>query len=140
MLAHDGPQGQGRGNSGVYLQGRYEVQVLDSHNNPTYSNGQAASIYKQHIPLVNASRKPGKWQTYDIFFRAPRFADDGIVLKPAYITVVHNGVLVQDHVEIKGATTFIGSPVYQRHFSREPLMLQNHRNRVSYRNIWIREL
>ncbi len=133
-------EGQGRGNSGVYLQGRYEVQVLDSYNNPTYSNGQAASIYKQHIPLVNASRKPGEWQTYDIFFRTPRFADDGTVLKPAYMTVLHNGVLVQDHVEIKGATAFIGSPVYQKHNPREPLTLQNHRNAVSYRSIWIREL
>lgn len=132
--------GQGRGNSGVFLQGRYEVQVLDSYNNRTYSNGQAASIYKQHIPLVNASRKPGEWQTYDIFFRAPRFAENGNVLTPAYLTVVHNGVLVQDHAEIKGSTVFIGSPSYQRHNPKEPLVLQDHANPVSYRNVWIREL
>lgn len=133
-------KGQGRGNSGVFLQGRYEVQVLDSYDNSTYSNGQAGSIYKQYIPLVNASRKPGKWQTYDIIFRSPQFAEDGKLLKPAYVTVLHNGVLVQDHVELKGATVFIGSPVYQKHNSKEPLMLQVHGNPVRYRNIWIREL
>lgn len=133
-------EGQGRGNSGVFLQGRYEVQVLDSYNNPTYSNGQAASIYKQHIPLVNASRKPGAWQSYDIFFRAPRFAENGTVVAPGYVTVVHNGVLVQDHVELKGGTVYIGSPSYQKHNLKEPLVLQEHGNPVSYRNIWIREL
>ena len=133
-------KGQGRGNSGVFLQARYEVQVLDSYNNPTYSNGQAASIYKQHIPLVNASRQPGEWQTYDIIFRAPRFAEDGSVSRPAFLTVLHNGVLVQDHAEIKGATVYIGPPSYQRHSAKEPLMLQDHGNPVSYRNIWIREL
>ena len=133
-------EGQERGNSGVYLQGRYEVQVLDSYNNPTYSNGQAASIYKQHIPMVNASRKPGEWQSYDIFFHAPRFAENGTVLTPAYVTVVHNGVLVQDHVELKGNTVNIGLPSYQKHKLKEPLVLQDHGNPVSYRNIWIREL
>lgn len=133
-------EGQRRGNSGVFLQGRYEVQVLDSFDNPTYSNGQAASIYKQHIPLVNASRKPGEWQTYDIFFLAPRFTETGTVLRPACVTVIHNGVLVQDHVEIKGRTTHIGSPRYQKHNSKEPLVLQNHGSPISYRNIWIREL
>ena len=132
--------GQDRGNSGVYLQSRYELQVLDSYNNPTYSNGQAASIYKQHIPLVNASRKPGEWQTYDVVFRGPRFKDDGSLARAAYITVLHNGVLVQDHAEIKGSTVFIGSPAYQRHNPKEPLMLQDHGSAVSYRNIWIREL
>ena len=133
-------EGQERGNSGVYLQGRYEVQVLDSYNNRTYSNGQAASIYKQHIPLVNASRKPGEWQSYDIFFRAPRFAGNGTVVTPAYVTVVHNGVLVQDHVELKGGTVNVGSPSYQKHNLKEPLVLQDHGNPVSYRNIWMREL
>jgi 3-keto-disaccharide hydrolase len=133
-------EGQDRGNSGVYLQGRYEVQVLDSYNNATYVNGQAASIYKQYIPLVNASRKPGEWQTYDIYFRAPRFSEDGILDKPAYITVLHNGVLVQDHVEIQGGTVYRGPPSYAKHNAKEPLMLQDHNNPVSYRNIWIREL
>ncbi len=132
--------GQGRGNSGIFLQGRYEVQVLDSYNNPTYSNGQAASIYKQFIPLVNASRKPGKWQSYDIFFRAPRFASDGAVLTPAFMTVLHNGILVQNHVELKGSTVFIGAPSYMKHDLKQPLVLQNHGDRVSYRNMWIREL
>jgi hypothetical protein len=133
-------EGQERGNSGVYLQGRYEVQVLDSFNNRTYSNGQAASIYKQYIPLVNASRGPGEWQAYDIIFRAPRFAENGSVATPAYVTVLHNGVLVQDHVELKGATVYIGRPTYTKHNPKEPLLLQDHGNPVSYRNIWIREL
>jgi hypothetical protein len=133
-------EGQGRGNSGVFLQGRYEVQVLDSYNNSTYVNGQAGSIYKQHIPLVNASRKPGEWQTYDIYFRAPRFSADGTLDKPAYVTVVHNGVLVQDHVELTGSTVYRGAPSYATHNSKEPLVLQDHDDPVSYRNIWIREL
>jgi hypothetical protein len=124
----------------VFLQGRYEVQVLDSYNNRTYSNGQAASIYKQHIPMVNASRKPGEWQTYDIFFRAPTRDANGTLVTPAWFTVVHNGVLVQDHVEVKGTTFNSGPPFYQKHNPKEPLMLQDHGNPVSYRNIWIREL
>jgi hypothetical protein len=133
-------EGQGRGNSGVFLQERYEVQVLDSFNNRTYSNGQAASFYKQHIPQVNASRPPGEWQTYDIIYTAPRFGDDGKVLRPAYATVLHNGVLVQHHVEIKGTTAYIGAPRYEKHGAREPLELQDHGDPVSYRNIWIREI
>jgi hypothetical protein len=133
-------EGQERGNSGVFLQSRYEVQVLDSYNNRTYSNGQAASIYKQYIPLVNASRKPGEWQSYDIIFRAPRFSSNGAVSTPGYFTVLHNGVLVQDHVELKGRTVNTGAPSYERHNPKEPLMLQDHGNPVSYRNIWIREL
>ena len=132
-------EGQERGNSGVFLQERYEVQVLDSWNNRTYSNGQAASIYKQYIPLVNASRRPGEWQTYDIFFRAPRFTPDSTLVSPGYVTVVHNGVLVQDHVELKGVTVYRGAPFFEAH-GPEPLMLQDHGTPVSYRNIWIREL
>ena len=133
-------EGQGRGNSGIIIQQRYEVQVLDSYENRTYSNGQAASIYKQHIPEVNASRPPGVWQTYDIFFAAPRFADDGSLATPAYVTVLHNGVLVQNHVEIAGPVRFIGKPSYEPHPLKQPLQLQDHANPVSFRNIWIREL
>ncbi len=133
-------EGQGRGNSGIFFMELYEVQVLDSYNNRTYSNGQAASIYKQHIPLVNASRPPGEWQTYDIIFKAPSFDTGGKLVKPAYVTVIHNGVLVQDHVELRGPMEYIGQPVYQAHDKKLPLQLQDHGNPVSYRNIWIREL
>lgn len=133
-------EGQGRGNSGVFLQGRYEVQVLDSYDNRTYSNGQAASLYKQAIPLANASRGPGAWQSYDIVFRAPRFSDDGAVASPATVTVFHNGVLVQDHVTLRGPTVYIGEPAYAPHGEREPIVLQDHDNPVSFRNIWLREL
>lgn len=133
-------ESQGRGNSGVFLMGLYEVQVLDSWQNPTYVNGQAASVYKQHVPLVNASRAPGEWQTYDIIFTAPRFTDEGALERPAAMTVLHNGVLVQNHVTLEGPTVFRGAPRYEAHADRLPLMLQDHRNEVSYRNIWIREL
>jgi hypothetical protein len=132
-------EGQGRGNSGVYIQTQYEVQVLDSYINETYYNGQAGSLYKQAPPLVNASRKPGKWQVYDIVFHAPRFAADGTVEKPASTTVIHNGVLVQDHYELKGPTTYAGYPKYEKHGDM-PLLLQDHGNPVSYRNVWIRKL
>ncbi len=132
-------EGQGRGNSGVFLQGRYEVQVLDSYENRTYSNGQAASIYKQHIPLVNACRMPGEWQTYDIIYTAPRFNSDGIKVSSAYVTVIQNGVLVQNHVEIKGTSEYIGLPKNEAH-DKAPISLQDHGDKVSYRNIWIREL
>ncbi len=133
-------ESQGRGNSGVFLMGLYEVQVLDSWQNPTYVNGQAASVYKQHVPLVNASRGPGEWQTYDIIFTAPRFDADGELESHATVTVLHNGVLVQNHVKLEGPTVFRGAPRYEAHADRLPLMLQDHRNHVSYRNIWIREL
>ena len=131
---------QGRGNSGVFLQDRYEIQILDSFDNPTYSNGQAASVYKQHVPLVNASRPPGEWQTYDVIFRAPRFSADGALERPAFITLFHNGVLVQNHVEIQGTSTYIGAPEYSPHEPRQPLRLQDHGNPVSFRKIWVREL
>ena len=132
-------EGQGRGNSGVFLQSRYEVQVLDSYNNRTYSNGQVASMYKQHLPLVNAARPPGEWQTYDIIYTAPRFNDDGMLTAPARVTVIHNGVLVQNNVEIKGGTEYIGLPKYKAH-GKAPLQLQDHGDLVSFRNIWIRPL
>ena len=132
-------ESQGRGNSGIFLQGLYEVQVLDSYNNRTYSNGQAASIYKQHIPLVNACRGPGEWQTYDIIYQAPEFTD-GKLVQPAYVTVIQNGVLVQNHVELKGPTVYIGAPKYESHEDKLPITLQDHGNPVSYRNIWVREL
>lgn len=132
--------GQGRGNSGILLMGRYELQVLDSYKNPTYSNGQAGSIYKQLIPLVNPSRKPGEWQTYDVVFMAPVFNKDGNVKIPATVTIFHNGVLVQNHATLFGTTEYIGIGSYQKHGDKEPLLLQDHNNPVSYRNIWIREL
>lgn len=132
--------GQGRGNSGVFLMGLYEVQVLDSYENETYYNGQAGSIYKQHIPLVNACRPPGHWQSYDIIFKAPGFNQDGSLRSSAYATVIHNGVLIQNHVELEGPMQFIGKTSYKRHPDRLPLLLQDHGNPVSYRNIWVREL
>ncbi len=133
-------EGQGRGNSGVYFQGRYEVQILDSFTNKTYYHGQAGSVYKQHAPLVNASRKPGEWQTYDIVFRAPRFDSAGKLNRPGTFTVLHNGVLVQDHVEILGTTSHEGRPKYSVHPSALPLSLQDHGNPIRFRNIWLRPL
>jgi hypothetical protein len=130
---------QQRGNSGIFLQGRYEVQVLDNFGNKTYVNGQASSIYKQHIPLVNACRKPGEWQTYDIIYTAPRFNEEGRVLIPAYVTVIHNGIITQNHVAITGPTTYNGFPVYSKH-DKGPIVLQDHGDLVSFRNIWIRDL
>ncbi|MBS1751604.1 MAG: DUF1080 domain-containing protein [Bacteroidetes bacterium] len=130
--------GQNRGNSGILLQGLYEVQVLDSYQNDTYANGSAGSIYRQHAPLVNASLPPGSWQTYDIFFTAPVFNQNGDLEKPAYISVLQNGILVQNHVEIKG-TTFVSPPVYTKH-DVLPLKIQGHESPVSFRNIWIRPL
>lgn len=135
--------GQGRGNSGVYLMGKYEIQVLDSYNNPTYSNGQAGAVYKQHVPLVNASRKPGEWQSYDIIFTAPLFKENGDLESPARVTVIHNGVLIQNNVTILGTTDWVMKPKYKKHAAKLPLMLQDHGddgNPISYRNIWIRNL
>jgi len=132
--------GQGRGNSGVYIQGRYEIQVLDSHDNPTYPDGSAGSLYKQSPPLVNVSRKPGEWQSFDIVFKAPRFNDDKTLKTPGYVTVLHNGVLVQNHTEIAGQTAWDRAPKYTAHPLKQPLHLQNHGNPVKFRNIWIREL
>ena len=133
-------EGQGRGNSGVYLMGLYEVQILDSYENKTYFDGQAASIYKQRPPLVNACRKPGEWQTYDIIFTAPKFAADGKLETPAYITVLHNGVLVQNHFELEGGTFYDRPPAYTKHAEKLPFNLQNHGNPTKFRNIWVREL
>ena len=132
--------GQGRGNSGVFLMGLYELQVLDSYENETYYNGQAGSIYKQHIPLVNASLAPGFWQTYDVIFTAPKFQTSGELIQPAYFTVFHNGVLILNHVALRGPTEFIGIPAYKAHEEKLPLSLQQHTNPVAFRNIWIREL
>ena len=133
-------EGQERGNSGVYIQGRYEVQVLDCYENITYPNGQTGSIYKQHIPLANACRPPGEWQTYNIIFMAPRFKEDSSLFTPATVTVLHNGVLILNHAVIKGTSQYIGLPAYKAHPLKQPLMLQDHGNPVSFRNIWVREL
>jgi len=131
--------GQDKGNSGVFFQGKYEVQILNSYQNRTYSNGQAAAVYKQHIPLVNAMRSPGEWNTYDIIFHAPEFDKMGRKTKSGTFTVLHNGVLVQDHVEILGTTEYIGPPKNIAH-GDGPIILQDHSNKVSFRNIWLRKL
>ena len=140
--------GQARGNSGVFLAsipfgaGGYELQVLDNYNNSTYVNGQAGSIYKQSPPLVNACRKPGEWQSYDVIWTAPRFNEDGTLKSPARVTVFHNGVLVQNNTELKGDTPYIGQPSYHKH-GPAPIKLQAHGDKsepLSYRNIWLREL
>ena len=131
--------GQGRGNSGIFMQGIYELQVLDSYDTATYSNGQAGSIYKQTMPLVNATKAPGEWQAYDVIYTAPRFNKDGQMLIPPYITVLHNGVLIQHHTMIQGTTPYVGQPMMTPH-GRGPIKLQDHGDLVSYRNIWIREL
>jgi len=132
-------EGQGRGNSGVYFHGRYEIQILDSYQNKTYPDGQAGAFYGNAAPLVNASRQPGEWQTYDIIFRAPKLAEDGRSVLPGALTVFHNGVLVQDHVPIKGATTAAAFSTVAGS-GKGPLMLQDHGNPVRFRNIWLRPL
>ncbi|MCG6186407.1 3-keto-disaccharide hydrolase [Maribellus maritimus] len=132
---------QGRGNSGIFLQELYEVQVLDNYDNRTYRNGQAGSLYKQHPPLVNVCKKPGQWQTYDIIYTAPRFNEDGTYFTPPTVTVLQNGVLVQNNVKLRGPTEYIGIPEYfiEKH-GPKGIVLQDHGNPVSFRNIWIREL
>lgn len=135
-------EGQARGNSGVYLQGRYEVQVLDVYENKTYVNGMAGSIYKQSAPLVNPCRKPGEWNVYDIIYTAPTFKEDGTYRTHPYVTVIFNGVLVQNHTMILGNTEYIGFPHYEAH-GAGPIVLQSHGDPsapISYRNIWIRNL
>ncbi|NQV28011.1 MAG: DUF1080 domain-containing protein [Rhodopirellula sp.] len=131
--------GQGRGNSGIYLMGQYEVQVLDSYENTTYYDGQCAAIYKQTPPIVNACRKPGEWQTYDIIFTAPRFNADGSLKSSGYVTVLQNGIVVQNHFELMGGTSYVAPPKYQKHGEKESISLQFHGNKTRFRNIWIRE-
>lgn len=141
-------EGQARGNSGLFLASTgggddgYEIQILDSFNNRTYVNGQAGSIYKQHIPLANAMREPGEWQTYDIVWTAPTWDATGTLTAPARVTAIHNGVLIQNHVELKGETVYIGQPTYTS-YDRAPIKLQSHGDpspAISFRNIWVREL
>jgi hypothetical protein len=141
-------KGQGRGNSGLFLAGTgpgdlgYEIQILDNYNSKTYVNGQVGSIYKQTIPLANACRQPGEWQTYDIIWTAPRFNEDGSLKSPARITAFHNGVLVQNNTEVKGTTVYIGEPSYKAH-GASPIKLQDHGDPsepISFRNIWVRNL
>jgi hypothetical protein len=132
-------EGQGRGNSGIFMQDLYELQVLDNFNSRTYSNGQAGSFYKQKIPLVNACLKPGAWQTYDVIWTAPRFNEDGSLKSPARATVLQNGVLVQNNVSLEGPTQYVGKASYHQH-GPGPIALQDHGDLVSFRNIWIRPL
>ena len=131
---------QGRGNSGVLLMGRYEVQILDNYENLTYPDGQASAIYGQHPPQANACKKPGEWQTYDIIFTAPKFSKDGTVETPAYITALHNGVLTQNHVALLGPMTYRALAKYSPHGPKGPIAFQDHGNPVRYRNIWVREI
>lgn len=133
-------EGQDRGNSGVFLMGLYEIQLLDSYQNPTYPDGQAGAVYGQHPPLVNASRPPGQWQTYDIVFRRPRFDASGAVISPARITLLHNGVVVQDAVALTGPVGHKERPPYEPHADRLPMALQDHGHRVQFRNVWVRSL
>jgi hypothetical protein len=134
-------EGQSRGNSGIVIQGNYEIQILDSYNNRTYRNGQAGSVYMQYAPLVNVSRKPGEWQTFDLVYTAPRFKNDSTFFTPPRITIFHNGVLIQNNVEIQGPTVSPGIPQYViRAHGPAPITLQRHSGTLAFRNIWIREL
>ncbi|MCA9265387.1 MAG: DUF1080 domain-containing protein [Planctomycetales bacterium] len=132
--------GQGRSNSGVFLMNNYELQVLDSYDNKTYFDGQAGAIYKQTPPMVNAMRPPGEWNVYDVVWTAPRFNDDGSLKSPAYITALHNGVVILNHFELLGDTPFNRAPEYNKHDDRLPIRLQDHGNPVRFRNIWVRDL
>ncbi len=133
-------ESQGRGNSGVFLMEYYEVQVLDNYQNKTYADGMAAAVYGQYPPLVNACRPPGEWQTYDIIFRQPLFSESGELVRPAYMTVFHNGILVQENVELTGPTAWKQRPPYKAHADKLSLTLQDHSNPVRFRNIWVREI
>ncbi|HEY2375049.1 MAG TPA: DUF1080 domain-containing protein [Gemmatimonadaceae bacterium] len=133
-------EGQERGNSGVFLMGIYEVQVLDSYQNPTYADGAVGAIYGQYPPLVNASRPPGEWQTYDIVFHRPRFAANGNLTSPARMTILFNGILIQDNAVLTGPTAHKQRPPYAKHPDLLPLILQDHGDLVRFRNIWVREL
>lgn len=136
----EGKEGQGYSNSGVFFMGMYEVQILNSYDNDTYSNGQAGAIYKQRAPLVNPTNPPGQWQTYDIVFTAPVFNDNGQLSSPAKLTVLLNGVLIQNNVSLSGPTCYLGNTYYIAHPSKLPLVLQDHGDKVRFRNIWVREL
>jgi hypothetical protein len=134
-------KGQARGNNGIgIMSARYEIQVLDNYENTTYPEGSCGSVYNQRPPMVNASRKPGEWQTFDIVFTAPRFGEDGKVQKPGYVTVFHNGVVVQNHTEILGSTLFDKENVYSKHPEKQPIVLMYHGDPVRFRNIWVREV
>jgi hypothetical protein len=132
-------EGQDRGNSGVFLMGRYEIQVLDSFENVTYHDGQAGAIYKQTPPAVNAMRPPGEWNSYDIIWTAPKFDEEGTLTSPAYVTALHNGIVVLNHFELLGDTPYHRPPEYVAHEPKGPIALQDHGHPVRYRNIWIRE-
>ena len=135
-----GGKGQDRGNSGIFLMGLYELQVLDSYRADTYADGQAGAIYGQYPPLANASRPPGEWQTYDIAFRRPRFDKDGKLLQPARVTLIHNGILIQNNEELWGSTGWLESSPYEAHADRGRIQLQDHGHPVRFRNIWVRDL
>ncbi len=132
--------GQDRGNSGVFLMGKYEVQILDSYKNPTYADGLAGAVYGQYPPLVNACLPPGEWQSYNILFHRPRFGANGKLLQPAYMTVLHNGILIQDHVKLTGPTAYQQRPPYSPHQDNLPVRLQDHGDPVRFRRLWIRRL
>jgi hypothetical protein len=136
----EGKEGQLYSNSGIFFMGIYELQVLNSYENTTYSNGQAGAVYKQSPPLVNACRPPGEWQSYDIIFNAPQFNDQGKCIKKACITAMHNGILIQNNFELDGPTFYIGKGMYFAHEAKMPLLLQDHGDKVRFRNIWIRNL